>query len=105
VRINGKPVKPSRHLLEGDLITMRKNGITFTFKVLKLIEKRVGAPIATLCYEDLTPPEEKTKALLPSAFYESGTRDKGEGRPTKKDRRDIIEHQSKEDWWEHWEEE
>jgi len=105
VRVNGVSVKPSRHILEGDMLTMRKGGITFSFKVLKLIDKRVGAPQAILCYEDLTPAEEKSKVLLPPAFYESGRRDKGEGRPTKKDRGDIDEHQTKEEWWENWEDE
>jgi ribosome-associated heat shock protein Hsp15 len=106
VSVNNTTVKPARHILEGDIITMKKGGITFTYKVLKLIEKRVGAPQAVLCYEDLTPAEEKNKVVLPPAFYLYGERDKGDGRPTKKDRRDIDDLQkAKEEWWDSWEEE
>lgn len=87
VKINGESVKASYLLKPGQTIQLNKQGEKSTFKVIKLIEKRVGAPIAIACYEDLTPPEEKNKLLFPSVFYE--VRDKGSGRPTKRDRREI----------------
>jgi ribosome-associated heat shock protein Hsp15 len=87
IKINGESVKASYLLKPGQTIQLNKQGEKSTFKVIKLIEKRVGAPIAIACYEDLTPPEEKNKLLFPSVFYE--VRDKGSGRPTKRDRREI----------------
>lgn len=106
VKVNGQAVKPSKPLEAGETIVLRKRSSTFTYKVIKIIEKRVSAAIAQTCYEDLTPEAEKLKTDLPSAFIDFGARNRGEGRPTKKDRRDI-DHLSKtrEDWWENWEEE
>jgi ribosome-associated heat shock protein Hsp15 len=106
VKINGVAVKPSRLIEIGETIVLKKRSSTFTYKVLKLIEKRVGAPVAQLCYEDLTPIEEKQKQALPSAFIDFESRAKGEGRPTKKNRREIdFLKQATEHWWENWEEE
>lgn len=105
VKINGVAIKPSRAIEVGETIVLKKRSSTFTYKVLKIIEKRVGAPIAQQCYEDLTPLEEKQKLVLPSAFVEFGARDRGEGRPTKRDRREIDNmKQATEDWWENREE-
>ena len=87
IKINGESVKASYLLKPGQTIQLNKQGEKSTFKGIRLIEKRVGAPIAIACYEDLTPPEEKNKLLFPSVFYE--VRDKGSGRPTKRDRREI----------------
>ncbi|HNG90459.1 MAG TPA: RNA-binding S4 domain-containing protein [Saprospiraceae bacterium] len=93
VRIHDVAVKPSYQLSEGEVVTVKKDGFNFQFKALQLIEKRVGAPIAVTCYQDVTPEEEKNKYL---AWFQNGTpaaekRDKGAGRPTKKDRRDMDE--------------
>lgn len=87
VKINGENVKASYTLKINEIVHIQKKGEKWVVKPIKLIEKRVGAPIAILCYEDLTPPEEKAKHKYPSVFYE--IRDKGSGRPTKKDRRTI----------------
>ncbi len=89
VKIDGESVKASYMLKVGQMVHLNKQGEKTTLKVLKLVEKRVGAPIAVTCYEDLTPPEEKNKLHFPAVFYE--VRDKGVGRPTKKDRRKIDE--------------
>ena len=87
---DGQKLKPSHTLETGDIIQLNKNGFTYTVKVLELIEKRVGAPIAQKCYEDLTPEEEYLKY---EKWYNRKTksefREKGLGRPTKKDRREI----------------
>ncbi|HMV14404.1 MAG TPA: RNA-binding S4 domain-containing protein [Chitinophagales bacterium] len=95
VKIDGETVKASYLLKVGQIININRQGEKWTLKSIKLIEKRVGAPIAITCYEDLTPPEEKDKLKFPSVFFE--VRDKGTGRPTKKDRRDIDKFKDIED--------
>lgn len=90
VKVNDKEVKSSFLVQRNDIVTVKKGGFSFTFKVLELIEKRVGSPIALTCYQDLTPPEELNKYndwFIGKAGGEY--RDKGTGRPTKKDRREI----------------
>jgi ribosome-associated heat shock protein Hsp15 len=90
IKVNDNEVKSSFLVQRNDTVTVKKGGFSFTFKVIDLIEKRVGAPIAVKCYKDLTPPEELNKyndwfiGLRNAEF-----RDKGTGRPTKRDRRDI----------------
>lgn len=90
VRVNGATVKASFLLQRKDLLEVRKNGFDLKFKVIDLIQKRVGAPIAQKCYEDLTPEEELNK--FNDWFVGKGgpeRREKGAGRPTKKERRNI----------------
>jgi len=91
VRIASLPIKPSYLLQEGEEITVKKEGFNLVFKALQLIEKRVGAPIAVTCFEDLTTEEEKNKY---NAWFSGGVpvpekRERGTGRPTKKERREI----------------
>lgn len=88
VLISGEPVKASRLVRIGDTIEIRRPPMVLTYRVAGLIEKRVSATIAAENVTNLTPPEEleKSKLIHESAFY---TRDRGTGRPTKKDRRDI----------------
>lgn len=91
VRVNGSTAKPSTSITVGDRITVQKNGFNLEYEVLKLIEKRVGAPIAVTCYADRTPEEELNKykdwfvGKTGSEF-----REKGAGRPTKRERRTIT---------------
>ncbi|MCS6929330.1 MAG: RNA-binding S4 domain-containing protein [Saprospiraceae bacterium] len=93
VRIDGEPLKPSHLIAEGDVLTVRKDGFNFRYRVLRLIEKRVGAPIAVTCYEDLTPAEERNKyqAWFINTVGGVEKREKGAGRPTKKERRELEE--------------
>lgn len=90
VKIGEVAVKPAYQLQRGEIVEVRKNGFYFTFKVVDLIKNRVGAPIAQACYEDRTPEEELNKY---NAWYvgKKGTekREKGAGRPTKKERREL----------------
>ena len=88
VKIEGKSVKPSRSIKLKDFITVQKGIVKFVYEVTGLIEKRVSAKIASKNVNDLTSIEEKYKIKAASA-QPIATRDKGEGRPTKKDRRDI----------------
>jgi ribosome-associated heat shock protein Hsp15 len=90
VSIDGIPVKPSYLLRREETILVKKKGFTLTLKSIDLIQKRVGAPLAQACYIDLTPEEELQKyerwfkARSGNIFREKGT-----GRPTKKERRII----------------
>ena len=90
VKINQTNAKPASNVQAGDTVIVKKNGFNFQFKVLEIIEKRVAAPIAQQCYQDQTPLEELNK--YQDWFvgkYGAEVRDKGAGRPTKKDRREI----------------
>lgn len=88
IRLNGSDVKPSKAVKAGDLIVARKGAVTYTYKVLQLIDKRQGAKLVPVYAENLTPPEELAKLRAPvETFFLK--RDRGAGRPTKKDRRQM----------------
>lgn len=90
VKIADVAVKPSYLLSREEIIEVRKNGFNLQFRVIDLIQKRVGAPIAQKCYKDLTPQEELEKYnkwFIGKAAPEM--RERGAGRPTKKERREI----------------
>ncbi len=95
VKVEQAPIKASGSVEVGQTVQVRKNGFDLEFKVLKLIEKRVGATLAVECYEDLTPPEELNK--FRNWFVGKGqseVRAKGTGRPTKKDRRELSDYKN-----------
>lgn len=88
VRVNGADTKPSKAVKAGDIITARKGAVTYTYKVLQLIDKRQGARLVSEFAENLTPEEEIMKLRAPvETFFMQ--RDRGAGRPTKKDRRQM----------------
>ncbi|MBX2876913.1 MAG: RNA-binding S4 domain-containing protein [Saprospiraceae bacterium] len=92
VKIKGINVKPAYLLEREELVEVRKNGFDLQFRVIDLIQKRVSASLAQQCYEDLTPAEELNK--FQDWFVGKGAaerREKGAGRPTKKERRTIDE--------------
>lgn len=91
VVIGEQTVKPSQPVVVGDRISVKKNGIIYDLEVVKLIEKRVGAPIAVTCVVDHTPEEElhKFESWYLARSGRSEFREKGTGRPTKRDRREI----------------
>ncbi len=92
VFINDISIKAAHWVSPNSIIEVRKNGYRFQFKVIKIIEKRVSAPQAVLCYENLTSAEELNKYqswFTGNAIPEM--RSKGTGRPTKKERREIDE--------------
>lgn len=93
VKIDGEPAKPSALVAVGDVVVVKKEGFNFQFKVLELLEKRVGAPIAVTCYADITPEEEKLKYKnwFTNQSATAERRERGAGRPTKKERREIDE--------------
>jgi ribosome-associated heat shock protein Hsp15 len=84
-------VKPSREIRAGDILFIRKLPVVYTFKVLQTTENRLPAPRVKEFAEDLTSPEELEKLNLKDTVFFK--RDRGTGRPTKKERRlldDII---------------
>lgn len=83
VRLNGDPVKASQTVVPGDRIRVRKDGFDRDLEVTGLITKRVGAPVAAKCYIDHTPLRERL------AVPQVPVRERGAGRPTKKDRREM----------------
>lgn len=88
VEIDEQGVKASKTISIGEMVTVKKPPYTYKYKVTGLVSKRVSAKIAALNVEDLTSPDEllKIKTIQESAFM---TRDRGTGRPTKKERRLI----------------
>lgn len=88
VKLNDAPVKPAKVVKPGDLITVRKGAVLFTYKVVEPLEKRVGASLVPHYAENLTPQSELDKMRAPvETFFLK--RDRGTGRPTKKDRRTM----------------
>ena len=96
VKLDGRSIKPSALVKVGDAYHIQKGMEKKVLKVTGLLEKRVDAKTAIAFYEDLTPPDETggygsmQRASVPK-------RDRGTGRPTKKDRREIDGLQR--DWW------
>ena len=88
VKMNGVEVKPSRMFHVGDIFTVRKGPITYTYRVLQLWGNRLGAKMVPEYLQDITPKEQLELLELARYAAQSG-RDRGTGRPTKKDRRDI----------------
>lgn len=88
IMIQGTNIKPSRMIRVGDVVQIKKPPITYSFKVLDLSEKRMGAKLVPQFMEDATPQSEYEILELSkvSGFID---RDRGAGRPTKKDRRDL----------------
>lgn len=88
ITINGALAKPSRTVKVGDQVGVKKSPITYTFRVLQAIEKRVGAKLLPEVFENITPPEqyELLEMNQISGFID---RARGTGRPTKKDRRAL----------------
>ncbi|WP_408647545.1 RNA-binding S4 domain-containing protein [Streptomyces geranii] len=84
VRVNGERVKPAYAVRVGDEVRLRTAGHERVVVVKRLIRKRVGAPVAAECYVDNSPPPPPREAVAPA-----GIRDRGTGRPTKRDRRDM----------------
>lgn len=102
VRIGGKVVKPSTPVTVGDRIQVQKNGFNLEYEVVRLLAKRVGAPIAVTAYVDHTPQEELNK-YKDWFVGKAGTefREKGAGRPTKRERR-TIDRFKDEEYGEEW---
>ncbi|MBK8734419.1 MAG: RNA-binding S4 domain-containing protein [Saprospiraceae bacterium] len=100
VRLKEEVLKPSSLIQVGQTLEIKKNGFNLLFKVIKLISKRVSASEAILCYENVTPESEMNKFNEWFVGKSTGEwRDRGEGRPTKKERRLIDEFKSEQFNW------
>lgn len=93
VKIEESNVKPSLQIERGTILQVKKDGFTLEYKVVDLLDKRVSATLAEPCYENLTPESELNKF---KDWYmlnrQVEFREKGLGRPTKKDRRTIDKY-------------
>lgn len=88
ISINGALAKAARTIKSGDVIQVRKPPVTYSFKVLQPIEKRVGAKLVSEVMENVTTPDQY-ELLEMSKISGFINRAKGTGRPTKKDRREL----------------
>ncbi|GAA2643736.1 hypothetical protein GCM10009864_01620 [Streptomyces lunalinharesii] len=84
VRVNDERVKPAHGLRAGDEVRLRQAGRERIVVVTRLVRKRVGAPVAVECYVDHSPPVPAREEVAVVAV-----RDRGAGRPTKRDRREL----------------
>ncbi|WP_035795356.1 RNA-binding S4 domain-containing protein [Kitasatospora mediocidica] len=83
VRVNGERVKPAQAIRPGDEVRVRQDGRERIVVVKDTVRKRVGPPVAVQCYVDNSPPP------TPEDTATAGRRDRGAGRPTKRDRREL----------------
>lgn len=88
VTVGGVSVKPSRLLKVGETVNVKKPPVTYSFRVLKAIEQRVGAKLLPEIYENVTDPKQY-ELLEMSRISGFVDRARGTGRPTKKDRRAL----------------
>lgn len=93
IKINGALAKPSRTVKAGDVVEVRKSPVDYRFRVRQPIESRVGAKLVPDALEDCTPQEQMNMLRMAraGAFV---SRDRGAGRPTKKERRDMEDFQA-----------
>lgn len=84
VRVNGFRVKPAHAVRPGDEVRLRHDGHERIVVVSRIIAKRVGAAVAAECYVDKSPPPPPREEIVTVAV-----RDRGAGRPTKRERRDL----------------
>jgi ribosome-associated heat shock protein Hsp15 len=92
VKINGQNIKPSHVVKIGEVYSLQKGPLRKVIKVSGLLERRVDAKTAVNFYEDLTPVEE-TEGYKSAFLSPNLARDRGAGRPTKRDRREIDDLQ------------
>ena len=88
VKVNGLEAKASRDVKLDDVLTVRKGPVFYSYKVLAFLENRVAAKNLEPYVLDITPPEERAKGEKPNETV-LVWRERGAGRPTKKERRDI----------------
>ncbi|MGB0376541.1 MAG: RNA-binding S4 domain-containing protein [Flavobacteriaceae bacterium] len=96
VKIQDKTVKPSREVLAGDKIMVRRDQIWYEFTVLDIPKSRVGAKLVDIYRMDTTPQEVFVRKEMQALSGET-PREQGLGRPTKKDRRELDDFNSETD--------
>ncbi len=107
IKLNEKSIKPSKSVVTGDTISIKKGPVEFRFQIKSLLKSRVGAKLIAEYIENITSKEELEKLELIKLRY-SYHRSKGLGRPTKKDRREMdsfLPDKDSSEWdWDDWEE-
>lgn len=100
VIVNDHPAKPSKPVLPNDIVIVKKLPAVYTYRVIAPVWNRISAKFVTDYIEDLTPEAEKEKLEM-KRTASHGFREKGLGRPTKKERRDLdrLFEDSKSDGW------
>ena len=88
IKLNGTECKPSKEVAPGDLISFQKNNAVFSYKITQLTNRRLGAKLVSDYLLDITPEEEKEKYKT-YQLAQRAYRGKDQGKPNKKDRRDI----------------
>ena len=88
VSVNGTTIKPSRSVRVGDVIGVKRNPVLFSFKVLALAENRMGAKLVPGFMENVTTPDQ-LELFEMGKLAAQHNRERGTGRPTKKERRDL----------------
>ena len=88
ILVNNSLVKPSRVIKVGDIIGVRQNPVTYSFKVLLPIQNRINAKLVPEYREDVTTPDQLELIELGKIAAQTG-RERGTGRPTKKERREM----------------
>ncbi|NNF54611.1 MAG: RNA-binding S4 domain-containing protein [Acidimicrobiales bacterium] len=96
VRVNGEICKPATKIKPGDRVEARRKDRVIIYEVVETLEKRVGAALAANAIVDLSPPA-PPRTLDPMVDILPGfVRDRGTGRPTKRDRRQMEKHRRRE---------
>ena len=98
IRLNGEQIKPARTVKLGDEIQVMKHTATFTYRIIELIDRRVGAKLVPDYIVDLTP-EEEVEKLKMYQLTQRSYRQHGMGKPSKKERRNL------DDFMESWQDE
>ncbi len=88
VYVDNNSVKPARMVKIGDVVQVKKPPVTYSFKVIDISQKRMGAKLVPNFMENVTPPEEY-EILEMNKLSGFVDRQRGTGRPTKKDRRNL----------------
>ncbi len=96
VKVNGSEAKPSKEIKTGDIIEARKGSVHYLYEVVSPVDKRQGAANVHMYAKDITPQEELDKLNVPVEMVFM-KRDRGTGRPTKKERR-LIDKLMDEGW-------
>lgn len=89
VLIDGEAIKPARELKVGQIVMIKRMPAVFSYRILELIGNRQGAALVPRYMENITPEQEYLKIEM--AQQADGVRDRGAGRPTKRERRKIEE--------------
>ena len=90
VLVNNEPIKPAKEVKIGDRVSIKRQGAIFSYEVVDLLEKRVGAKLVENYIRDITPIEEIEKYKVYQAA-QSSYRNNGMGKPTTKERRALEE--------------